>query len=236
MPAIKLSDVAAVLSPYDVVALGSPRLPTHAMLFVGDAVRRDVTTQTSIPVSHMRPPISTDFQRVQFAGSAELNLEERRLVKDFVDTQKRVVSSLKLRQRIEQYAIHQSSDEIHPDNTLPRFSCTTYVTSGYEQAAIQLIDSLIPMKTLDDLKRTYTDPTLLAALDDPARRVRIGIGAGDSWPVIMVGYLLHSLSRSPAEIRAAPYCPIDGDEYFPREPSIDVAPSVEPDNRVGKKF
>ncbi len=218
MPAIQLSNTAATLAPYDVVASGALNLPTHAMLFVGDSIRTDVTATTTIPVSHMKPPLGDEESTVQFVGSAELNAEERRLVKDFVDTQRRSVSALKLRERIDQYVIHQGADEVSPDDTLPRFSCATYVTHAYEQAAIQLIDSLIPMKTLEDLKQIYTDPMLLAALDNPAKRVRIGIGSGTSWPIIMVGYLLHSLSRSPAEVRATPYRPRDGDEFFPRNP------------------
>jgi len=216
LPALQLTDKAVVLSPYDVVALGALNLPTHAMLFIGDAIRTDVTQATLVPVSHMRPPIRDDSRPVHFVGSAELDLEERRLVKDFVDTQRRTISILKLRQQIEQYAIHQLADEISPDDTLPRFSCATYVTGAYEQAAIQLIDNLIPMKTIDDLKRTYTDPVLLASLDDPDRRVQIGIGSGNNWPIIMVGYLLHSLSRSRADIRTTPYRAVNGDEFFPR--------------------
>lgn len=223
MPAIQLTEKAAVLSPYDVVASGVLNLPTHAMLFVGDTIRTDATLSTSVPVSHMRPPISDDSRPIQFIGSAELDLEERRLVKDFVDTQRRTISILKLRQRIEQYAIHQDIDEISPDDTLPRFSCATYVTDAYEQAAIQLNDNLIPMKTIDDLKRTYTDPVLLAALDDPERRVQIGIGSGKNWPIIMVGYLLHSLSRSRADIRNTPYRAGNGDEYFPRNTPVSSA-------------
>lgn len=205
------------------------------MLFVGDAARSDVTVKTSLPVSHMRPPIRMDSEVAQFMGSAELDSEERRLVKDFVDTQKQVVASLSFRQKIEQYVIHQESDEISPDNTLPRYSCATYVTNAYEQAAIQLIDSLILMKTLDDLKRIYTNPSLLSALDDPDRRVSIGIGSGDCWPVVMVGYLLHSLSRSAADIRAEPYRPNDGDEFFPREPLADTTLANVPDKQGGKE-
>jgi len=42
LPAIQLSNIAATLSPYDVVASGGLNLPTHAMLFVGKSVRTDV--------------------------------------------------------------------------------------------------------------------------------------------------------------------------------------------------
>lgn len=217
MPAFQLSTNPSTLSPYDVVASGQGNLPTHAMLFIGESVRKDVTASTQVPVSHMRPPLSSDTQIVHFIGSAELDASERRLVKDFVDSQKRAVSALKLRQRIEQYAIHQENDDISPDDTLPRFSCATYVTNAYEQAAIALIDDSVPLKTLDDLKRTYTNPIVLSALDDPDRRVQIGIGNGTSWPIVMVGYLLHSLARTPQEIRTTPYRPLEGDENFPRQ-------------------
>lgn len=97
------------------------------------------------------------------------------------------------------------------------------MTNAYEQAAVQLIDSLVPMKSLHDLKRTYTDPVLLAALNDPAKRVQIGIGNGTSWPIIMVGYLLHSLSRERDAIRLTPNRPIAGEEYFPRDDSISAS-------------
>lgn len=184
------------------------------MLFIGEVQRNDVTLASSVPVSHMRPPIRDESRTVQFCGSAALTAPETRMVKDFVDTQRRTVLASKRRQQIDQYAIHQESEDISPDDTLPRFSCATYVTGAYEQAAIQLIDSLVPMKTLDDLKSLYTDPVLLNALDDPGQRVQIGIGSGTSWPIILVGYLLHSLAREPDVIRSTPYLPTVGDEYF----------------------
>jgi len=189
------------------------------MLFIGEVQRNDVTLASSVPVSHMRPPIRDESRTVQFCGSAALTAPETRMVKDFVDTQRRTVLASKRRQQIDQYAIHQESEDISPDDTLPRFSCATYVTGAYEQAAIELIDRLIPMKTLADLKQIYTDPQQLAALDDPAQRILLGIGAGSQWPILMVGYLLHSLARTPAQIRSAPYRPSVGDEYFPSNAS-----------------
>ncbi len=185
------------------------------MLFTGDAALQNVPHGALVEVSHMRPPLRFDRAPIHFVGSAELDEEERLLVKDFVDSQKRAVSALQLRQRIEQYVIHSSPEEICSDDTLPRFSCATYVVGAYEQADIELLDGDIPFKTIDDLKHLYTEPAILDVLDDPVHRDRIGIGVGTIWPIVLVGYLLHSLSRTPDQIRAKPYRPSVGDEIFP---------------------
>lgn len=43
----------------------------------------------------------------------------------------------------------------------------------------------------------------------------MGVDVGDRWPVIMAGYVVNSLNRSPEEIRLTPYKPRSGDEFFP---------------------
>ena len=193
------------------------------MLFAGNEVCENVSGGTGVSVTHMKPPLKDGQAEFQFWGSAELDANERRLIKDFVDSQRQAVLASEKRSRIEQYVIYQEDDDITPEDTLPRYSCATYVTSAYEQAAIELVVGPLPLKNAEQLKSIYTDPQIQSAIDDPDKRHQLGIGNGTEWPIMMVGYLLNSLSRSPGEIRNNPYQPVEGDEYFPRQGS-NIAP------------
>ena len=84
----------------------------------------------------------------------------------------------------------------------------------WRTARIELLASLLPLRSLEDLKRFY--PYAAAKLDDPQMRKLWGIDSGDRWPVALVGYVLHSLNREHSDIRAKPYTPELGDEHFPR--------------------
>lgn len=82
-------------------------------------------------------------------------------------------------------------------------------------ARVKLLMGPYPPKTVDQLKRLYPDAAMY--LDDPDQRKALGLETGDRWPVILVGYVLHSLRREAVEINgpdAQPYCPQEGDEFF----------------------
>jgi hypothetical protein len=89
-----------------------------------------------------------------------------------------------------------------------------WVLEAYATADLRLLGEPLPLVTLDELKLHY--PEFGDRLNDPQVRADLGIGEGESWPVALVGYVLHSLNRKAAEIRDLPYSPKRGDEFFPR--------------------
>ncbi len=93
--------------------------------------------------------------------------------------------------------------------------------NAYLEANIELVDrEHVPAVTLDFLKNAY--PWARKLLDNPEFRKEMGIDIGDCWPVIVAGYVVHSLDRSADEVRQTPYRPRSGDEFFPaRDPDVE---------------
>ena len=86
---------------------------------------------------------------------------------------------------------------------------------AYEEADVVILSDELPHVGLQELKRTYPDAA--DELDDPEFRRQMGIGDGTSWPIVLVGYVVHSLNRNSGEIRSLPYQAKQGDEFFPRQ-------------------
>lgn len=160
-------------------------------------------------------------------GTAELDSEgldrgERRRIKAFVDERMSERDAQKARldrmqtieRRCQEYSIHPDYVPPNENTTLWRFSCVGFVLRAYETARIQLLnrDSL-PMISLEKLKAAY--PSWAGLLSKAEVRERLGIGQGREWPIVLAGYVLHSLAREAAEIRNAPYVVDAGDEHFP---------------------
>ena len=90
-----------------------------------------------------------------------------------------------------------------PSHPLWRFNCAGFVLQAYLEADITLLDEIIPVVNMDRLIEAY--PWAAGRLADSDTRHKMGIGEGEEWPVVFVGYVIHSLSRSSDEIRAKPY-------------------------------
>ena len=225
MPARTLSDEPTTIDPFDVLGKndGSSNLMLHALLCNETATRTDVTRASTIECSHMGPPLGQRRYSCDVVGAAGLSDDHRRKIKVFVDErlneraaekERRRKLGLRFDSRVE-YRIHPPATR--PSGTFPlwRFSCVGFVLQAYQAARIQLLGSPLPLKSLDELKRLY--PFHAQQLGDPETRARLGIGEGDRWPVVLVGYVINSLSRSITEIHEEPYVPQSGDEYFPAE-------------------
>jgi len=224
MPAWILSAEPTHVTPFDVLAQGSggSDLMVHALLFYEESARTDVVKGALLKCVHMGPPFSQRDRQVDAVGTAVLTDEDIRKIKTFADDRLRERKAEEERlKRIKQedslrveYCIHHPSQKPTAIFSLWRFSCVGFVLQAYRTARIELPGTPLPLRTLDELKQFY--PTHAAKLDDPETRKQLGIDQGDSWPVALVGYVLHSLSRQPTEIRGTPHAPKSGDEYFPR--------------------
>jgi hypothetical protein len=224
MPAFNLSAEPVSISPCDVLAksAGERDLFTHAMLCDEDNIRNDVVHGAVLRCVHMGPPLTGSEASVHAVGRTDLTAVERRMIKSFTDSRfaerQAEEQRLKLLQKRKElrfeYVIFPAA--VRPSATFPlwRFSCAGFVLQAYRAARIELLGEPLPQKSLDDLKQMY--PQVAARLDDPETRRQLGIAQGDSWPVLLVGYLLHAFNRDADAIRGAPVVPTHGDEYFPR--------------------
>jgi len=229
MPAWRLDKTARQISRFDVGA--SDGTKAH---FVGHVLLCDVDEPTNVDgesrvvqAVHMGPPLKQSPAEVDVVGTAELDAEgvgkgERRQIKTFIDdrwlerrAQKARLAKLNRLQELKaEYVIHPSAKE--PDSNYPlwRYNCSGFVLHAYLEANIELIDEeQVPTVVLGFLKDAF--PSFMKRLDDPAFRNEMGIDIGDSWPVVMAGYVVNSLNRPAGEIRQMPYAPRSGDEYFP---------------------
>jgi hypothetical protein len=226
MPAARLTGQASIVHPYDVLAQSDGGdLMLHALLCNEADVRDDVTSETVLRTFHMGPPLGPRRMPCDAFGTAELTTGQAAKLKAFLadrqeerNAEERRLRRLGRRWRAgSQYRIHPEATPPTPDYPLWRFSCVGFVLRAYQSARVHLLTGPYPSKTMEDLKRLY--PHSAGHLDDPGQRNALGIGDGDRWPVILVGYVLHSLNRAASDINGANaqrYAPQIGDEYFPR--------------------
>lgn len=232
MPAQRLTAQGSPISRSDVVAFdaeGVRYFLRHTAL--ASHGHQSVTTGDNVSVNHMGPPLERDGQcRVDASGTAELNDNELNAIELFIDEHDLERQAQMERQRSEgdkfpEYIIHPHTD-YSPDGSFRRFSCTGYVVEAYgnDGAGIDLIDiAAVPEVDLRMIYRANPDLERLEA--NPPLRKRMGIRSrqdlglkGDGpWPVLLPGYVLHSLARNTDAIREEPYSPNAGDECFPHQ-------------------
>ena len=229
MPAWRLDENDRSVTKYDVGA--SDGEETH---FIGHVLLCDVDVPTnvssksaSVQAVHMGLHLEQSLEHVDVIGTAVLDAGEttggeRRQIKSFVDDRllerrAQLERLAKLHPRLHpksEYIIHPAAREPDANHPLWLFNCAGFVLYAYLEANIELVaQQQAPKVALDVMKRAY--PKARRRLDDPEFREEMGIGAGIRWPVILAGYVIHSLNRTADEIRQAPYTPRSGDEYFP---------------------
>ena len=88
------------------------------------------------------------------------------------------------------------------------FSCAGFVAFVYARAGYPLID----LTQLDDLPKIGTKEIITIYGREMARYLSelapsIGLGPPGTWPILLCGYILHSLARSQPEIQQGPLEP-----------------------------
>lgn len=242
MPAQRTSNDRPVsVRPGDMLAKsdGVSDLMVHAMLFDEDHERSDVTTTTQLRIAHMGPPLGNATKTSDAVGGIGLSDDQKLRIKKFIGkckdaSEKRKEEYRKRGQKADPrdlYVILPAAKAPSGDKTYWRFSCVGFVLRAYEKIGFFLLQGPIPDRTLEELKSFY--PFFADDLDDPYTREEMGIGTGHRWPVSLVGYVLHSLARSEADVVTGPYTPQLGDEFFPRQSSSGRLP---PRKWFGKRW
>ena len=125
-----------------------------------------------------------------------------------------------LRDRFREYVIKPPIDP-PPDavtgrDRSRRFSCVGFVLFCYHQVGITLVDwegERLPLVDRTLLEQSYGRPLPNWQLK------RCGLEGDGPWPVVLAGYLFHSLARDDADVRRWPHVPASVDEgWFPRRP------------------
>jgi len=226
MPAQRLKNQPVTVRKYDVAAQDS----ASTRCFVGHVglapeQRSHLRWNDEIGSVHMKPPLqrSQSGFAVHAVGTAGLTSDEIRQIDVFVDELEDEYEADK-RRHLRQYVIHPHTEPVlATDGTIicRRFSCAGFVIEAYRDAGIMLLSTTVddlPSVSLDTLKRAYHD--FRERLDRPDERKRYGLSGDGPWPVLLAGYVLNAFDRSENEIRATPYKPRSGDEFFPSKRAV----------------
>ena len=222
MPASRLDARSVPVSKSDVVgqeAENADGFITHIGLASGEQLSLFRGEQAS--VSHMAPPFNNRGCMTSHAvGTAVLSSDELNQIDVFLSEieYERLASS---RQRLPwwQYTIHPHvSPRCSVDGTVLyyRFSCVGLVIESYRKAGINLVvddEAGLPAVTAAEIDLAYPSLAPITAIDNRIR-TDLGIPGEGHWKVMLAGYALHSLRRSPSDIRAKPHQPAIGECFY----------------------
>lgn len=118
-----------------------------------------------------------------------------------------------------QYVVNPPYEEVlDPRSGTPkmvRCSCAGFVLKGYDAVGIRLLAdwraSDFPRMDAKHLAEIYIDVSRLEQAD----RRTLGLAGDDSWPVVLPGYVIHSVNRSKSDVREQPHMPTRADRAFP---------------------
>jgi len=175
----------------------------------------------SVRIVEMIPPLSdpedSTAQAVDVVASIELNAIELRQIKAFVNE---LISEYQLFDADPngQYHIFPHFVERDGDDSCRRFSCAGFVVNAYGDAGVLLIDfTQLPDIGLETLVTAYPDQD--RGLRIGRYRAKAGLVGDGPWPVLLPGYVFHSMNRDPDTCRKTPYTAQAGDECFPASTS-----------------
>lgn len=231
MAGFRVEQGTVSLKTYDVVGSDGerPRFICH----VGLAESEAVCESTAVPVLDMSPPLHAHGRAISIAahavGRAELSDDEVQKIRTFVDqhaSEHLALMSLGttavLRRAAEMYCVHPHAAPFTEEDgryARMRFSCAGFVFEAYKFARIVLVDlETMPLVDLQLIESAY--PTQFRWLQSGRITLdSLGLHGTGPWPVLLCGYLFHSLDRQPESIRSDAYGPLPGDELFTRIPA-----------------
>lgn len=172
----------------------------------------------SVRIVDMGPPLaSLDSAKptsVDVVGTADLSADDVSAIYAFICEQLNEYQSLQVKKRA-QYYVYPHFVKGDGKTSANRYSCAGFVYECYLNIGITLVDlASVPTVTAEPLKLAFPDQR--RNLDRPERREMAGLSGEGPWPVLLPGYLFHSLGRGSDQIRQAAYQPKPGDECFPR--------------------
>lgn len=217
MPAYHLAEAPQVLSRYDVVGqYGDPQTPfvTHVGLF--DSDQQELRWASKVDSVHMKPPLTRDRTVVgHVAGKVPLTNDEIKQVEVWIEETEDEYGDPETRDsKRKQYIIHPHASAVRDPNTgalrYNRYSCSGFVLEGHRQVGIKILETDVQLLPLVDAKSIE----LAYRVGSTRSFAEFGLKGGGPWPIVLPGYILHSMNRSEEEIREIPYRAKSGDEHF----------------------
>lgn len=218
MPAYRLDDSLKRLSRFDVIGtdseMGTLGFIQHVSLVADEKQTAEHGSQ--VRVTHMRPPLVVgDMVKAHVVGSVGLTTNETALINLFLDVIEKEIFTNNQRSLSSQYIVfpHASGHLAGPGGTTKyhKFSCAGLVVEAYRAAGLKLIN------TSHDSLPMVNALTIALQYDFPMNGQvahRLGLSGPGPWPILLPGYILHSLNREKDEIRSQPYTAKPGDEIF----------------------
>ena len=162
-----------------------------------------------VRVTHMGPPLEEDAGvQADVVGHGNLTHREELDIDIWVqgELSRRPASEAHWAQYV---AVPAQQERRDSDGSLAyvRYSCAGFVLSAYRHVGIDLIDEAeLPSRDLAALQEAF-------AVGARPRLLRyLGMTGPGPWPVLMPGYIFHSLARP--GVRAAAYRPKSSDDSY----------------------
>jgi hypothetical protein len=218
MPSRRVSSAFIDINLFEVI--GAEGIRPGFIRHSGLASSAATHPRESVPVHDMGPPLRiAGRMQADAVGIADLTDDEARKIKDFLDrheSEHQSAQKLNPRSFPRVYCIFPHAAPLREQDgryARTRFSCAGFVFEAYQRAGIHLFDEdQLPQISLDQIKEAYDDVAVI--LERPAFRELMGLSGIGPWPVMLCGYLFHSLRRDSAEIRGHPFIVTIGDEIF----------------------
>jgi hypothetical protein len=214
VPATRLLDLEVQMAPFDVVGQdGKPPFIRH----LGLGAEAGLFPRTDVSVHEMGPPLgSPSSMQADVHATAGLTDDESRKIKVFIERHAGEHLARKLGKR-QSYCIlphARAAGESDGTFTHTQFSCAGFAVEAYRFARIEMLDlDQLPDAPLEVIIDAYPDQA--AALQSAKIRAENGLEGDGPWPVLLCGYVIHALNRTPAEIRQTRYRPRLSDLTFP---------------------
>ncbi len=229
MPSYRVMGASVSHSKYDVV--GQDRRQPQFIAHVGLAAHEAVSQVNAVAIIDMGPPLHVAGELRSIAahaiGSAELTDDELQKMRTFIDQHAGEHASMMqlsnvevLRRAPEMYCICPHAEPFCEEDgryVRMRFSCAGFALEAYRFARIRLLAlDALPALDIDVLRTAY--PAHVRLMEDGRiSAASLGLSGSGPWPVLLCGYLFHSLNRTADTIRESPYAPMAGDQFFMRE-------------------
>jgi len=226
VPSYRVNELTLSLDRFEVV--GQDGAESGFIGHVGLAASKDSQDVASIAVLDMGPPLhghgSDHHIRGDVIGSAVLTDDEAQKIRTFVDrhanehllfSQLSVGHLLKLAPQM--YCLLPHTSPLYEDNgryARTRFSCAGFVLEAYKTARIKLLNlDGMPLVDMAVVATAYPIHTRLIERGT-INAEDLGLGGDGPWPVLLCGYLFHSLNRESDVMRNEAYAPSITDRHF----------------------
>ena len=169
----------------------------------------EVKVKQPVSVCHMQPPLAANSEMLAHVhGDAELTDDEANQIALFADEHAEEHEAQNRRiDRVYVVRPHTVDTREDDETTVSRkFSCAGFVIEAYRNAGIDLVDTdedALPQVAKESVSIAY--PQIFARSNASAILTGIGLNGSGPWPVVLPGYLFHSLARDAGEIREGPY-------------------------------